>query len=107
MYKGFKECDYIRQCRVGDEFYRIIKDDIIPVQITRVIHHNLGHYTYEDNLKHIYSGTSFDNSLFRTKEDCREELCRRHNIKKKRKLMKEYEKELNEKLNLEGHYIIK
>lgn len=103
----YKEYDHIKQCQTGDKFYRIIKDRIVPVQIIRVTHHKLGHYTYEDDLKGIHTGSAFGGSLFRTKEECEEELHRRQNVKEKRRLMKEYERELNEKLGLEDHFIIK
>lgn len=103
----YKEYDHIKQCQTGDKFYRIIKDRIVPVQIIRVTHHELGHYTYEDDLKGIHTGSSFGGSLFKTKEECEEELRRRQNVREKRRLMKEYERELNEKLGLEDHFIIK
>ena len=103
----YKEYDHIRQCQTGDKFYRIIKDKIIPVQIIRVTHHKLGHYTYEDDLKGIHIGSAFGGSLFRTQEECEEELRRRQNVREKRKLMKEYERELNEKFGLKDHFIIK
>ena len=103
----YKECDHIKQCQTGDKFYRIIKDKIVPVQIMRVTHHELGHYTYEDDLKGIHTGSAFGGSLFKTQEECEEELRRRQNVREKRRLMKEYESELNEKLNIKDHYIIK
>lgn len=103
----YKESNHIKQCQIGDKFYRIIKDRIVPIQIMRVTHHELGHYTYEDDLNCTHTGRAFDSSLFRTKEECEEELRRRQNVKEKRRLMKEYERELNEKLNIKDHYIIK
>ena len=103
----YKEYDHIKQCQTGDKFYRIIKDKIVPVQIMRVTHHELGHYTYEDDLKGIHTGSAFGGSLFKTQEECEEELRRRQNVREKRRLMKEHESELNEKLNIKDHYIIK
>ena len=103
----YKESNHIKQCQVGDKFYRIMKNRIVPIQIMRVTHHELGHYTYEDDLNYTHRGSAFGSSLFRTKEECEEELRRRQNIREKRKLMKEYETELNRKFGLEDHFIIK
>lgn len=102
-----KEVDYTKQCEEGDEFYRIIKDTVVHVQITKITHQQLGHYTYEDSLKHVHFGRAFSGVLFKTEEDAYKELLKRQNIKEKRKLLKEYERELNMKFNLEDHYIIK
>lgn len=104
---GSRESDYIKQCQVGDKFYRIIKNEIVPIQIIRVTHYELGHYIYDDNLNYTHKGRSFGSSLFRTQEECEEELRRRQITKEKRKLMKEYETELNEKFGLKDHFIIK
>lgn len=102
-----KESHYIKQCQVGDRYYRIIKDTIIPIQITKINRYELGHYVYEDDSKNHHLGQAFGKSLFKTKEECEEELRKRKCIKDKRKLLKEYEEKLNEELNIKGHYIIK
>ena len=103
----YNEKTHIKQCEKNDVYYRIKKEEIIPITIVEITHHSFGHYTYNDNLGDYHTGRDFGRSLFKTTEECKEELRRRHNIKEKRKLMKEYERKLNEELNLGDHYIVK
>lgn len=102
------EVDYIKQCEKGDKFYRIKKNKVILVTITEVTHHTqFGHYSYKDDLNCTHFGRNFGTSLFKTQEECEKELLKRQNIKEKRERLKEYERKLNEELNLGNHYIIK
>ena len=100
--------DTIRQCEEGDVFYRIKKDEVIRVQITKITYHDrIGHYSYEDDTGYHYFGRNFGKSLFKTEEEADNELYRRERVKEKRQRLKEYEELLNEKLNLKGHFIVK
>lgn len=100
--------DTIRQCKEGDIFYRIKKDEVIRVQITKITYHDrIGHYSYEDDTGYHYFGRNFGKSLFKTEKEANDELYRRERVKEKRQRLREYEELLNEKLNLEGHFIVK
>ena len=98
--------DDIQMCDIGDKFYRVGKYGIEVITITDVIDYST-HYVYKDEKHHSYFNHSLLKSCFKTYEEAQEEILRRDNIIKKRKLLKEYEKELNDLLDIEGHYIVK
>ena len=50
---------------------------------------------------------AFGKTIFLTLEDANKAIQNKISIAEKRKLLKEYERELNEKFGLEGHFIIK
>lgn len=102
-----REVDKIRQCEEGDTYYKIKKDKVVQIQIAKVTYHDLGHYSYKDSMNDTYFGHSFGTALFKTKQEADDELYRRERVKEKRRRLKEYEELLNEKLNLEGHFIVK
>ena len=54
-----------------------------------------------------YFNTAFGKTLFKTFEEAQIETHKRTAIKKKRELLKKYERKLNEELKLENHFIIK
>ena len=69
-----------------------------------------GNYTLENPL--VKYNPYFINPLaavvlFKTEKEADDELYRRERVKEKRQRLKEYEELLNEKLNLEGHFIVK
>ncbi len=99
--------DKIKQCEEGDVYYKIKKNEVVQIQIVKIVYHDLGHYSYRDTYDERYFGHSFGVSLFKTKEEAEEELYRRERVKEKRQRLKEYEELLNEKLRLEGHFIVK
>ena len=102
-----REVDKIKQCEEGDIYYKIKKNEVVQIQIVKITYHDLGHYAYRDTYDERYFGRSFGTSLFKTREEAEKELYRRERVKEKRLRLKEYEKSLNEKLNLEGHFIVK
>lgn len=102
-----KDVDNTKQCKKGDIFYRIKKDEVIQVRILRITHHELGHYGYEDNTGNTYFGHSFGVALFKTKEQAEDELYKRKRIKEKRKRLKDYELALNFEFGLKDHFIVK
>ena len=103
----YKESHHIKQCEEGDIYYKIKKEKILQITISKITHHELGHYTYKDSLGDVHLGSAFGKSLFKTTNECKEELHRRESIKEKRKRLKEYERKLNEELNIGDHYIVK
>ena len=58
-------------CNKGDEFYRIFKNNVVKVTITKVEQMKLGHYIYQDDFK-PYSTfalkSSFCKRYFKDKE---------------------------------------
>lgn len=99
--------DKLKQCEEGDTYYIIKCNSIIETKIVKITHEVLGHYVYEDALGRHYFGHHFDKSLFKTYEEAKNELYKREKIKNKRQLLKEYERKLNNELNLKDHYIVK
>lgn len=102
-----RDVDKIKQCEEGDIYYKIKKDKVIQVEIVKITYHDLGHYSYKDTLGERYFGHSFGTSLFKTEKEADNELYRRERVREKRQRLKEYEELLNEKLDLEGHFIVK
>ena len=94
-------------CKVGDVFYRIKNGEVIPVEIVSITYHDLGHYTYKDNLKHGFYTRNFGTSVFKTREEAERKIYEKKLIVKKRELMRNYEEELNKRFNLKNHIIIK
>ena len=58
-------------CNVGDKFYRIFKDKVVPITMYKVEQMKLGHYVYQDDFK-PYSTfafkSNFCNRYFKDKE---------------------------------------
>jgi cell shape-determining protein MreC len=93
-------------CEVGDVVYHLTKTGITPITITAIDHYPHSVYRGED--KHqSYFNRSFGRVIFKTKEEAEEEQWRRERIQEKKQRLKEYEELLNEKLRLEGHFIVK
>lgn len=101
------ETNKTKMCEAGCTCYRITKGEIQQIVIKEVERMELGHYVYRDSDGNTYLSRHFGMSLFKTKEDAEQELQRRKIIKEKRKLLKEYERNLNDKFNLKDHFIIK
>lgn len=63
-------------CKIGDKFYRIIKDKIVETTIIDIYQPALGHYVYTDDLK--YNSNSFTRNFperyFKTREMAEEML---------------------------------
>ena len=106
-----KKEDCIKLHDVGDILYRVSKgrkDSEYKIEeITIIKVEAYPHYVYRDNTGHSYFNHSIIKSCFKTKEEAEQEVQRRKNITKKHQMLREYERELNKKLNLEGHYTIK
>lgn len=49
-------------CNIGDKFYRIFKDKVIPITIFKVEKMKLGHYVYQDDFK-PYSTSAFKSNF--------------------------------------------
>lgn len=102
-----KEKLYIRFFEIGDKVYRVGKKQIFSSKIINLNCSVDGYYIY-----YIEDGDSFFNrnvgiTYFKTKEEAEQKLQENQKISEKRRLLKEYEKELNKKLNLENHIIFK
>ena len=110
-----KETDNIQLCEVGDKFYRVCKiykkqewylDEITIVEAKHVSS-RFGHWYYHDDKGRCYFNRNIRSSCYKTQEEGEKEIQRRKNLIKKRELLKEYERKLNEELNIGNHYIIK
>ena len=108
----------IQLCKVGDKLYRVAKlykrDEfwVEPITITSANfytseNHYNDHWVYHDDKNRYYFNSSLNISCFKTEKEAKDEIQRRYNIKKKRQLLREYEKELNKKFNMKDHYIVK
>lgn len=98
--------DTIQLCEVGDVFYKLGKDlTIKKITIAKVIKY--AHYVYRDTEGTSYFNRSIKKLCFKTEEEAEEEQWRRERIQEKKQRLKEYEELLNEKLRLEGHFIVK
>lgn len=100
-----KENDYVKLYNIGDVLYRVGKYGIEEVTIIKI--DQFPHYVYRDDHGHSYFNHNIVKTCFKTKEEADNELYRRERVKEKRQRLKEYEELLNEKLNLEGHFIVK
>lgn len=101
----------------GDQLFRVTqipKSDGYYVELVTIIkttyyydNKTSGHWVYRDNRSHSYFNRNISSSCFRTKEEAEKEIQRRNNIREKRNMLKQYERELNEKLGLTNHFVIK
>lgn len=93
-------------CKVGDTVYRLFKNGIMETKVIRIDHYPHAVYKLE-NCNDSYFERAFGKTLFLTIDDANRAIQTKENIAKKREMLKEYETELNEKLGLENHRIIK
>lgn len=96
---------YVQLYKVGDFLYKVSRDKITKIMITDI--RKYPHIVYRDNNNTSYFNRSIVKSCFKTYEEAEQELERQRNIKKKREMMKEYERKLNEELNISNHFIVK
>ena len=109
------EDDKTQLCNVGDMLYRVSKLSkentlyVEPITITKAefVEGVFGHWYYRDNKSRSYFNRNIRDNCYKTKEDAEKEIVRRNNIVLKRKMLKSYERKLNEELNIGDHYIIK
>lgn len=94
-------------CSIGDTFYKIKQNtnEIYKIRIVQIDHYL--HSVYRDDRGYSYFNKTLLRTCFKTEEDAYKEILKRQNIKEKRELLKEYERELNMRFNLGDHYIIK
>lgn len=93
-------------CNVGDTVYRLSKNGIMETTVIAIDHYP--HAVYKlAGWADSYFDRAFGRTIFLTMEDANKAVQTKENIAKKREMLKEYETELNEKLGLENHRIIK
>ena len=97
--------DAIQLCEVGDIVYRIHNGKLSYSMIIDI--KKYPHCVYKTDTGGSYFNTAFGKTLFKTREEARKELVKRKHIKEKREKLKEYERKLNEELNIGDHYIVK
>ena len=93
-------------CNVGDTVYRLSKNGIVETKIAKIDHYPHAVYRLEGCYE-SYFDRAFGKTIFLTLEDANKAMQNKISVAEKRKLLKEYERELNEKFGLEGHFIIK
>lgn len=93
-------------CNVGDTVYRLSKNGISETKVIRIDHYPHAVYRLA-GLNDSYFEKAFGKTLFLSMEDANKAILRKNNIQEKRQLLKEYERELNMKLDLSDHFIIK
>ena len=93
-------------CNVGDTVYRLSKNGIMETTIAKIDHYPHAVYRLE-NWPESYFERAFGKTIFLTLEDANKAIQNKISVAEKRKLLKEYERELNEKFGLEDHFIIK
>lgn len=102
-----KENLYIKFFEIGDKVYRVGKKQIFETKIIDLdprISSGYIYYTEEDD---YFFNRNVGITYFKNKEEAEQKLQENQKISEKRRLLKEYEKELNQKLNLENHIIFK
>lgn len=97
--------DYEKLYDVGDVLYKVTKNGIKEITIVDI--RQYPHYVYEDNYGTSYFNHNIGKSCFKTREEAEKEIIRRDNIAKKREMLKEYERKINEELGIINHLIIK
>ena len=93
-------------CNVGDTVYRLSKNGIMETKIAKIDHYPHAVYRLE-NWPESYFERAFGKTIFLTLEDANKAVQNKINIAEKRKLLKEYETELNKRFGLTHHRIIK
>ena len=102
--KHYKD-DCVKLYDVGDVLYRVGKYGIEQITITKV--DTYPHYVYKDDKGRSYFNHSIIKSCFKTQEEAEQEAQRRKKVTEKKQMLKEYEQQLNQKLGLVDHFIIK
>lgn len=97
--------EYVQLHQVGEFLYKVSRDKITKIMITEV--RKYPHIVYRDNNNVSYFNRSIVKSCFKTYEEAEQEIDRQRRIKKKREMLKEYERKLNEELNITNHLIVK
>lgn len=93
-------------CKVGDTVYRLSKNGITEAKVIEIEHYP--HAVYKlSGFADSYFDRAFGKTLFLTMEDANNAVRARANIAEKRKLLKNYETELNERFGLGDHRIVK
>lgn len=114
--ESIKQIDDKKQlCKIGDKLYRITKIyktenyHVEPITIVSADFTGgpFGHWYYHDDAGRSYFNRNIFKNCFETAEEAEKEIIRRGNIVKKRGILKEYERKLNEELNIGNHFIIK
>lgn len=81
--------------------------ETVKITLSEFTGGTFGHWYYRDNRGHSIFNRNVGKTYFKTKEKAEQEIQRKINVTKKRELLKEYERKLNEKLDLKDNYIIK
>lgn len=93
-------------CKVGDTVYRLFKTGIMETKVIGIEHYPHAIYKLE-GCADSYFESAFGKTLFLTMEEANKAIIAKENVAKKRKMLKEYETELNEKFGLGDHRIVK
>ena len=101
-----KEDDCNRVLNKGDQLFRVGRDGIEVVTIMK-INNYISHCVYKDDRGHSFYNHSVGKNYFLTREEAEEEVQKRENVVKKRRMLKEYEMKLNEELGIKNHFIVK
>ena len=102
---AIRDEDCVQLCEEGDVLYRISKHGIDKVTIIQIF--SYPHYVYKDNQGHTYFNRTIKKSCRKTLEEAQTEVKRRENIKVKKEMLKKYEAELNDMLNIGEQFYIK
>lgn len=81
--------------------------ETVKITLSEFTGGTFGHWVYRDNRGHSIFNRNVGKSYFKTKEDAEKEIVKRHHMSLKRRLLKNYEKKLNETFDIGDHYIIK
>ena len=93
-------------CKVGDTVYRLSKNGITETKVIEIEHYPHAVYKLE-GWHDSYFDRAFGKTLFLTMEEANNAVCRKADIAKKRKMLKEYEAKLNEEFGISDHFIVK
>ena len=93
-------------CNVGDTVYRLSKNGIMETKVAKIDHYPHAVYRLEGCYE-SYFDRAFGKTIFLTLEEANKAVQNKISIAEKRKLLKEYETELNKRFGLTDHFIIK
>lgn len=93
-------------CKVGDKVWRLSKNGIMETTCIEVAHYPHAVYKFANCYDSCFD-RAFGRTVFLSLEDANKAIQVKEKIAKKREMLKQYEAELNEKLGLENHKIIK
>lgn len=98
-------------CEVGDIMWKCDTGfQVYKTRITSVKYINSfrgGHFVYRDEFGRSYFDKNFNKNIFFTEDDAQKEANKRSGIVMKKKMLREYEEQLNKQFGIVDHRWVK